>query len=111
MPKLTKPFSGTGKIVTNKDMNNVYVLDSGNNRILVISKQGHLVQQIKSNQFNTPEDFSVDEKNKVIFVLNDGSLQKLVNSCLCASHQTSTLVTRLNYIGLPGTLKVSSLRA
>ena len=74
---LAVPFSGQGKIYTQKDFQNLYVLDSGNKRILVFDKQGTLLNTLTSDSFTDLKDFSVDEKNKVIYVLNDGSLLKV----------------------------------
>lgn len=74
---LSTPFSGTGKIFTQKDFNYVYLLDSGNNRILILNKKGGLINSLKSNQFTNLKDFSVDESGKVIYVLNEGVLLKV----------------------------------
>ena len=74
---LPTPFSGTGKIYTQKDFNYIYLLDSGNKSILVLDKKGSLVNTLKSDSFTSLKDFQVDEKNKVIYALNDGSLLKV----------------------------------
>ncbi len=76
-PYLSIPFSGSGKIYTQKDFKYLYVLDSGNNRILVLQKDGTLVETLKSDQFTKLADIMVDEKNKTAYVLNDGSLLKI----------------------------------
>ncbi len=76
-PQLGTPLSGRGRIWTDSATTNVYVLDSDNKRILVLNKNGQLVQSIYSNQFTNPKDFIVDEKNKIILVLNDTTLLKL----------------------------------
>lgn len=76
-PFLIKPFSGKGKIYTEKDFTNIYVLDIGNNRILIMDKKGNLTSTLQSDQFTKMADFQVDEKNKVIYMLNDGSLLKV----------------------------------
>jgi len=74
---LATPFSGSGKIYTQKDFTYIYVLDTGNNRILILDKKAGLVSTLKSPDFTALKDFQVDEKNKVIYVLNDGSLLKV----------------------------------
>ncbi len=76
MPTLLDPFSGSGKIYTTKDFKNIYVLDTGKNRVIIIDKAGNLITILKSSQFTKLVDFQVDEKNKTIFVLNGGSLLK-----------------------------------
>ncbi|MCX6797550.1 MAG: hypothetical protein NTX98_03695 [Candidatus Doudnabacteria bacterium] len=77
MPYLSKPFSGKGKIYTETNFKNLYLLDKGNNRILIFDKKGNLISTLISDQFNKMDDFAIDEQNKTIFVLNDGSLLKV----------------------------------
>ena len=77
LASLAIPFSGTGKIYTQKDFNFVYLLDAGNKRILILDKKGNLINSIKSETFTNLKDFQVDEKGKVMYVLNDGSLLKV----------------------------------
>lgn len=75
-PALSTPLSGKGKIFTNKDTQNIYVLDSGNNRVVVANKKGELVNILESTEFNNPADFTVDEAQKTLYILNNGSLLK-----------------------------------
>lgn len=77
MPFLFKPFSGQGKIYTEINWQNIYLLDQGNNRILVLDKSGELVNTIISQDFTNLKDFIVDEANKTIHVLNGSSLLKV----------------------------------
>jgi len=77
LPPLATPFSGTGKIYTQKEFKNIYILDAGNKRILILDKRGSLLQTLKSKEFTDLKDFSIDEKNKLMYVLNDGSLLKV----------------------------------
>ncbi|MCL5666900.1 MAG: hypothetical protein M1383_03960 [Patescibacteria group bacterium] len=77
MPFLLIPFSGRGKIYTEKDFQNFYLLDTGNNRVVVMDKRGNLVGTIKSQSFTKLRDFQVDENNKIIYLLNDSSLLKV----------------------------------
>lgn len=76
MPFLPAPFSGAGKIYTDKDAKNLYVLDTANNRVLIIDKRGNLIATLKSDKFTKLKDFQVDEKTKTIYLLNDASLLK-----------------------------------
>jgi len=77
LQNLPTSLSGSGKIYTEKDFNYLYILDSGNNRILIFDKSGNLVNTLISDDFTNLKDFQVDEKNKVIYALNDGSLLKI----------------------------------
>jgi DNA-binding beta-propeller fold protein YncE len=76
LPPLPTPFSGEGKIYTQKDFKYIYVLDQGNNRILVLDKKGNLAFSLKSDDFTKLKDLFVDEKAKTIYILNDTSLLK-----------------------------------
>jgi hypothetical protein len=77
LQNLPDPLSGNGKIYTQKDFKYLYILDSGNNRILIFDKNGNLVNTLLSDSFTGIKDFQVDEKNKTVYVLNDGSLLKI----------------------------------
>lgn len=76
LQNLPVPLSGKGKIYTQKDFSYLYILDSGNSRVLIFDKSGNLINTLMSDSFTNLKDFQVDEKNKVIYVLNDGSLLK-----------------------------------
>lgn len=73
---LTTPFSGSGKIYTQKSYKYIYLLDSGNNRVIILNKDGSLLETLKSDQFTKLTDFAVDEPNKIIYLLNDSTLLK-----------------------------------
>jgi len=77
MPYLATPFSGSGRIFTDATAKNVYILDKGNKRILIIDKKGLLVATLTSPKFTDMKDFSVNEAEKIIYVLNDVSLFKI----------------------------------
>ena len=70
-------LSDNTKIYTENGMTNLYVLDPGNRRILILDKTGSVIQTLTSGQFNDLKDFSVDEKNKSIFVLNNNQLLRV----------------------------------
>ena len=76
-PVLSTPLSGQGRIFTDSNTANLYILDSGNKRIIITDKNAKLIQIIESPQMTNPIDFIVDEKNKIILVLNDINLLKL----------------------------------
>jgi len=76
-PALLEPIGHKGKIYTQSDFKYLYILDSLNNRVVVLNKQGGIVETLVNPELNKPSDFAVDEKNKTIYVLNNGSLIKL----------------------------------
>jgi hypothetical protein len=77
LQNLPTPLSAGGKIYTEKGFNYIYILDPGNNRILIFDKSGNLANTLLSDSFTGLKDFQVDEKNKIIYALNDGSLLKI----------------------------------
>jgi hypothetical protein len=73
-PALPGSLSSTAKLYTQTGFQNLYVLDSDNERIIILNKQGGLVATLVSAQFSNMKDFTVDERAKRIYVLNDGAL-------------------------------------
>jgi len=54
------------------DTDNLYILDSGNSRLLILTKTGSYKGQITGDKFATVTDLVVDEKGKKVYLL-DGS--------------------------------------
>ena len=75
-PFLTAPFSGNGKIYTEKDWKYLYILDAGNKRVIMTDKDGNIIGTFVSKDFTDLKDFAVDESNKTIYLLNGTSLLK-----------------------------------
>ncbi len=70
-------LSDRTKIYTENAYTNLYVLDPGNNRIVILTKEGAVVQTLTNSAFNDLKDFYVDEKGKTIYVLNNNQLLKI----------------------------------
>lgn len=51
---------------------NLYILDSGNNRLVVFDKKGVYISQYQSDKFGSFSDLVVDEKGRKVYLL-DGS--------------------------------------
>lgn len=71
---LTQPFSHPKKIYTTPDMTYLYVLDSGNSRIVKIEKSGNYASEYKIALLKTATDFIISEKDKKIIFLANNSL-------------------------------------
>lgn len=65
-PALTNPTD----IWTYNDVNNIYILEPTNKRVIVISKEGELQQQYTADNWQNPTGMVVDEKNKIIYILD-----------------------------------------
>jgi len=64
------------KIFSEPDMEGVYVLDNKNRRIVKFGKDGKIVSQYWNADISSVKDFSVDEKNKVVYLLKKNQLLK-----------------------------------
>lgn len=74
---LEKPLNAPLKIYTDKDINNVYILDRGNSRIVKIANDGSFKAQYKAGVLRTAKDFEVSEKDKKILILSNDKIWEL----------------------------------
>ncbi len=74
---LDKSFSSPTRIFTNADVDNLYVLDNGNSRIVVLDKDGKFKEAYSAGVLKSAKDFEVDEKDKKIFVLSGGKVYEI----------------------------------
>ena len=69
-PSLANPI----KIQASQENDYLYILDPGENRIIVYDKNGQFVMQYMEKDFSSLKDFILDETNKKIYLLNDNSV-------------------------------------
>ncbi len=69
---LDKPLKDPKSFFTSSDVENIYILDSGNGRLVVVDKKGSYKAQYQGDKFSIASDIVVDEKNKKLYIL-DGS--------------------------------------
>jgi hypothetical protein len=74
---LETPFNNPTRIFTNADTDNVYVLDNGNSRIVVLDKSGNYKSQYQASVIKNAKDFEVLESAKKIYVLSDGKTYEI----------------------------------
>ncbi len=74
---LDEKFNNPTRIFTASDTDNLYILDNGNNRIVVLSKTGVYQTQYQSDVLKTTIEFDVLEKDKKAFVLSNGKLWQI----------------------------------
>ncbi len=74
---LDKSFSSPTRIFTNEDIDSLYVLDNGNNRIVVLEKSGKFKKAYSANVLKSAKDFDVLEKDKKIFILSGGKVYQI----------------------------------
>lgn len=69
---LETPFNNPTRIFTDATTDNVYVLDNGNSRIVVLDKSGNYKGQYQASVIKNAKDFEVLESAKKIYVLSGG---------------------------------------
>jgi len=74
---LDKPFSNPSKLYTNIDFENIYVLDNGNSRIVVVGKDGGYKEQYQTDILAKAKDFEVSENDKKILVLSEDKIYEI----------------------------------
>jgi hypothetical protein len=62
-------FKNPTKIYTGENLANLYILDKGNQRVVVISKSGNFVGQYVSEKFSSAADLAADETRQKLFVV------------------------------------------
>jgi len=74
---LDKPLSSPTKIFTGVDFSNVYILDNGNGRIVVLGKDGSYKEQYQANVIKAAKDFEVNESGKKILILSSEKIYQI----------------------------------
>lgn len=74
---LDKALLNPIKIYSTPDFDNIYILDKGNSRIVVVDKTGAYKAQYSSPIIKNAKDFEVLESDKKIYVLSGGKIYKL----------------------------------
>ncbi|MEK7571520.1 MAG: hypothetical protein AAB553_04545 [Patescibacteria group bacterium] len=65
------------KIVTDSEMTRLYVLDKGNKRIVVLSKDGAFIKEYPADILTQAEDLDVQEEDKKIIILAKDKLWEI----------------------------------
>jgi len=74
---LDTPFASPSKIFTDRHTSNIYVLDNGNSRIVVINKEGIYQNQYQAEVLRNAKDFEVLEKDKKVYILSQGKVYEI----------------------------------
>ena len=61
-------------LFTNDETNFLYILEPKNSRLVVLDKEGNLITQYYSQNFDNPKGFTVAEKEKRMFIINDNKI-------------------------------------
>lgn len=71
---LDKGIKDPKSFFVSSDTDNLYILDSGNSRLLVLTKVGAYKQQYQGDKFATALDLVVDEKGKKVYLLEGSKI-------------------------------------
>ncbi len=71
-PKLDNPL----QIWTYNGINNLYILEPTNKRLVVLDKNGKLLKQYTASEWKNPTGMVVDEAKKTAYVLDDNKIYK-----------------------------------
>ncbi len=74
---LDKGFSNPTRIYTTIDFDNVYILDQGNSRVVVLDKSGNYKAQYQADILKNAADFEVLESSKKIYVLSGEKIYEI----------------------------------
>lgn len=74
---LDTPLNNPTQIFTNNDINIVYILDKGNNRIVVLNKNGSYQEQYQTEVVKDTITFDVQEKDKKIYLLSKDKIYQI----------------------------------
>jgi hypothetical protein len=68
-PSLDNPLAGNNKIFIKKDFKNFYVSDPANKRVIILDKNGAIINQYINDEFAALQDFLVTDDEKEIYFL------------------------------------------
>ena len=74
---LEKPMSNPTRIFTNEDLDNIYILDNKNGRVVVLDKSGQFIKAYSASIMKNARDIDVSEVDKKILILSDGKIYKI----------------------------------
>ena len=74
---LDKQLASPTRIFTNADADNLYVLDNGNSRVVVLDKDGKFKEAYSASVLKKAKDFDVSEIAKKIFILSGGKVYQI----------------------------------
>lgn len=74
---LNTSLSHPTKIVTNADLDSIYILDPQNSRIVTLNKQGAFQNEYVAGVLKQAEDFEVTDAGKTILVLSNNKIWEI----------------------------------
>lgn len=79
MPEMQNPLESPTKIYTSDNLDNLYILEPKNKRVVVLDKNsGSLINQYTSDKFDGLKDLYVDEEGQKLYLLTEDNLYGIV---------------------------------
>jgi hypothetical protein len=76
-PLIEKPLANNSKIFIDYDFTNLYISDPQNKRLIVLSKEGEVVNQYVNDEFTNLKDFWVTNDEKEIYLLCEKKVYRI----------------------------------
>jgi hypothetical protein len=74
---LDKPIENISAFFVSSDTDNLYLLDSTNSRLVVLTKSGQYVSQLTGDKFKDAQDLVVDEPAKKVYLLENNKIYQI----------------------------------
>lgn len=74
---LTEPFNSPLQISTAENNEHLYILEPGQQRVVILSKTGKLIKEIKSTALSAATDIAVAENPNTLFVLSGSTVYSI----------------------------------
>ena len=71
---LDKALNKPTKLLVTRDLSNIYILDNGNGRVVVLGKDCTFKTQYPADVLTDAKDFDVSESDKKIYILSKGTI-------------------------------------
>ncbi|MCX6781986.1 MAG: hypothetical protein NTW66_02620 [Candidatus Magasanikbacteria bacterium] len=71
------PLDSANEIWTYTDLNNIYLLDAKNKRVIIYDKTGKLLRQMTAEDFTGPSSFAVEESKGTAYVLDSNKIYEI----------------------------------
>jgi hypothetical protein len=76
LPAVTPAVADITRIWTNEDAKYLYLLEAGQRRIIVVTKEGAFVRQYSADTWTDAKDLAINEKDKFGYILNGSSIER-----------------------------------
>jgi len=73
-PQIQPPLQGPTKIFTDLDLKYIYALDPPTLRVVILNKEGALINQLTAHEFSDLRDMAVDETARKIYLLDKANI-------------------------------------